>query len=110
LKASFSGLCVVCGSCLVASSGFMERKPICPKNAADRWKKRAIVPHRHYPVLLLWPGRPAVEIQRANFAGGCMSFPGDCIAHARNGRGIKKNGVQTAREATSGLAGCIYVF
>ena len=48
MEASFSGLCVVCGSCLVTSSGFIggERRPICPENAGARWKwkKRAIVP------------------------------------------------------------------
>ena len=52
--------------------GFLERRPICPENAGARWKKRTIVPHRHHPVLLLRPGRPAVPLQRAHFAGGAV--------------------------------------
>jgi hypothetical protein len=109
LEASFSGLCVVCGSCLVASSGFMERRPICPENAGAQWKKRGIVPHRHHPVLLLRPGRPAVPLQRAHFAGGavaaCHLLPGDCISQARNGRGIKKTAFKPPGKQPVGLLG-----
>jgi hypothetical protein len=72
---SACGLWVVsCGNLWpVRVSWFMERRPICPENAGARWKKRAIVPHsRHHPVLLLRPGRPAVPLQRAHFAGGAV--------------------------------------
>jgi hypothetical protein len=110
LEANFSGLRVVCGSCLVASSGSMERRPICPEIAGARWKKRAIVPHMHHPVLLLRPGRPAVPLQRAHFAGGAVvacHFLATAYHRGKERQGYKRNGVQPAREATSGLAGCI---
>jgi hypothetical protein len=49
LEASFSGLCVVCGSCLVVSSGFMggggeAHQPNCLENAGAQWRERAMEP------------------------------------------------------------------
>jgi hypothetical protein len=93
---------VVCGSRLVASSGFMERQHL-PRNAGAPWKKRAIVPHMHPPVLLLRTGRPAVplQLQRAHFAGGavvaCCHFLATAYHRHRQGASYK--------EAAGGAAG-----
>jgi hypothetical protein len=100
LGARFSGLCVVCGSCLVASSGFMEAEAAhLPRNAgAPPYvdKKRAIAPHRHHP-----RAKSAAPTPRSagrttpiglflRWCSGCMQFPGDCTSQARNGRGMKE--------------------
>jgi hypothetical protein len=104
LRAHFSGLCVVCGSCLVASSAFMERRPICPETRGRN------APLHHVGITQCCSYAPDDRQCHSNglisqvAQWSHMPFPGGCIS-----QGCERNGGQTAREATTsatnGLAG-----
>ena len=109
LEANFSGLRVVCGSCLVASSGFWRGGPSA--------QKTRVLGGRNAPLYHTGTTQCCSYglDDRQCHSNGPISQVGQWLhaiswrlhTRGKERQGYQRNGVQTAREATSGLAGCI---
>ena len=109
LEANFSGLRVVCGSCLVASSGFWRGGPSA--------QKTRVLGGRNAPLYHTGTTQCCSYglDDRQCHSNGPISQVGQWLhaiswrlhTRGKERQGYQRNGVQTARKATSGLAGCI---